>query len=183
MPADLSEAAERLVIELRILKDNAALSLTRLGQRTSYSKSSWERWLNGKQLPPQQAVERMSAVCGGDGVWLTALWTEAARARAARPGVRGLEAATTPINGRPRSGALSGGTCRLMARVRCLVDRSGLDPVRLEEMTDLSRYTWERWLNGQQPLPKHAVLYLVAACADETPDLVALWEEVTRTSN
>ncbi|MFF3854671.1 helix-turn-helix domain-containing protein [Micromonospora sp. NPDC002575] len=73
------------MVDLRLLKDRSELSLTRLGARTSFSRSSWERWLNGKQPPPWQAVERMSAVCGGDDVRLAALWEEAARARAARP--------------------------------------------------------------------------------------------------
>ncbi|WP_165945137.1 helix-turn-helix transcriptional regulator [Micromonospora sp. KC723] len=169
------------MVELRFLKDNASLSLTRLGQRTSYSRSSWERWLNGKQLPPRQAVESMSAVCGGDSGRLVALWKEAVRTHAAGPGVRRL-AAVALLNSAPRqrSRPFSGETCRLVAHVRRLVDRSGLDVVRLEEITDLSRHTWKRWLNGQEPLPKHALLYLVAACAEETPDLVALWEEATR---
>ncbi|GAA2717614.1 hypothetical protein GCM10010429_40970 [Micromonospora olivasterospora] len=123
----------------------------------------------------------MSAACDGDDVRLTALWEEAARAGAARPGVHGSGAAAPANSGRRlrSSGALPGGTCRLVTRVRCLVDRSGLDVVRLEEITDLSRVTWERWLNGHQPLPKHAVLYLVAACSQETPGLLSLWEEVT----
>lgn len=124
----------------------------------------------------------MSAACGGDGVRLAALWEEAARAHAARLDVRGFGAAASE-DSEPwsRSDTLPGtpDACRLATRVRCLVDRSGLDVVRLEEITDLSRATWERWLNGQQPLPKHAVLYLVAACAQETPGLLALWEEVT----
>lgn len=171
------------MVELRILKDKSALSLTRLGQRTSYSRSSWQRWLNGKQFPPRQAVERMSVVCGGDGVRLVALWNEAAKAQAARSGT-GTRSAALPLDGGTRqlSGVSFRKTCRLTARVRYLVDRSGLDVVRLEEITDLSRHKWRRWLDGKEPLPKHAVLYLVAACAEETQDLMTLWEESVRSS-
>ena len=121
----------------------------------------------------------MSAVCGGDAARLVALWREAARSHATRPWARTSETAVSK-HGPRRGGALPGTTCRLAIRVHGLVDRSGLDAVRLEELTDVSRHTWERWLNGQQPLPKHAVLYLVAACSEETSDLVALWEEVAK---
>ncbi|WP_256090352.1 helix-turn-helix domain-containing protein, partial [Actinacidiphila rubida] len=44
------------MLELRVLTDRTGLSLSALAHRTPYSKSSWERYLNGKALPPQHAV-------------------------------------------------------------------------------------------------------------------------------
>ncbi|MCZ1006251.1 helix-turn-helix domain-containing protein [Streptomyces lydicus] len=41
-----------------------------LAERTAYSKSSWERYLNGKQLAPRQAVEALCKAAGEPaGVW------------------------------------------------------------------------------------------------------------------
>ena len=72
----------RLVVQLRQLKDDSGLSLAALASRTSYSKSSWERYLNGRTLPPRHAVETMAEVCGGDLIALTALWEVATSADA-----------------------------------------------------------------------------------------------------
>ncbi|MFF0333868.1 helix-turn-helix domain-containing protein [Streptomyces fimicarius] len=49
----------RLVAALRELRAGAGLSLAALAERTTYSKSSWERYLNGKALPPRQAVQEL----------------------------------------------------------------------------------------------------------------------------
>ncbi|MCF2126756.1 XRE family transcriptional regulator [Strepomyces sp. STD 3.1] len=49
----------RLVAALRELRAGAGLSLAALAERTAYSKSSWERYLNGKSLPPRLAVREL----------------------------------------------------------------------------------------------------------------------------
>ncbi|MFD4345182.1 helix-turn-helix domain-containing protein [Streptomyces coelicoflavus] len=49
----------RLVAALRELRAGAGLSLAALAERTAYSKSSWERYLNGKSLPPRHAVREL----------------------------------------------------------------------------------------------------------------------------
>ncbi|WP_199552244.1 helix-turn-helix transcriptional regulator [Streptomyces sp. N35] len=54
------------VEHLRLLKDRTGLSLVSLGTRTSYSKSSWQRYLNGRQPPPRQAVLALCRVAGLD---------------------------------------------------------------------------------------------------------------------
>ncbi|MGW0801356.1 helix-turn-helix domain-containing protein, partial [Streptomyces sp. NPDC002692] len=46
LPTSLDERAQRLVIQLRWLKDRSGLSLTSLQSKTGYSRSSWERYLN-----------------------------------------------------------------------------------------------------------------------------------------
>ncbi|MEU3512752.1 helix-turn-helix domain-containing protein [Streptomyces longwoodensis] len=60
--------------ELRTLKARTGLSMVTLAQRTAYSKSSWERYLNGKQLAPRQAVETLCAMAGEPSGRLVALW-------------------------------------------------------------------------------------------------------------
>nr|WP_272919910.1 XRE family transcriptional regulator [Streptomyces sp. SID4948] len=59
---------------MRALKDAAGLSLARLAERTRYSKSSWERYLNGKALPPQHAVISLGKLADADPARLMALW-------------------------------------------------------------------------------------------------------------
>ncbi|MDQ0406983.1 DUF2690 domain-containing protein [Streptomyces sp. NPDC000349] len=55
----MSTEHTRLVAALRELRARAGLSLAALAERTPYSKSSWERYLNGKSLPPRQAVREL----------------------------------------------------------------------------------------------------------------------------
>ncbi|MEW2633283.1 DUF2690 domain-containing protein [Streptomyces sp. NPDC048389] len=49
-----------LVEHLRLLRRRSGMTLATLAGRTSYSKSSWERYLNGKALPPRQAVQEFA---------------------------------------------------------------------------------------------------------------------------
>ncbi|WP_221349464.1 helix-turn-helix domain-containing protein [Streptomyces beigongshangae] len=55
---------ERLARTLRELRSATGLSLAALAAKTPYSKSSWERYLNGKALPPRQAVEELCRLAG-----------------------------------------------------------------------------------------------------------------------
>ncbi|MDX3763514.1 helix-turn-helix transcriptional regulator [Streptomyces sp. AK02-04a] len=59
LPQDLPAACSRLVTDLRSLKDGSGFTLTELAQATAISKSSWERYLNGKQFPPRHAVQAL----------------------------------------------------------------------------------------------------------------------------
>ncbi|MGW2722180.1 helix-turn-helix domain-containing protein [Streptomyces sp. NPDC001492] len=67
-------AREQLLAEMRRLKDASGLSYGRLAGRTHYSRSSWERFLNGKQLPTRVAVEQLAAAVGEEPDPLLALW-------------------------------------------------------------------------------------------------------------
>jgi len=62
---------------LRELKDRSRLSLAALAARTPYSKSSWERYLNGAKPPPRQAVEALARQVGEPVDRLVALWERA----------------------------------------------------------------------------------------------------------
>ncbi|MFI6939374.1 helix-turn-helix domain-containing protein [Streptomyces sp. NPDC050418] len=66
LPEGLPAEVVHCVEQLRALKDRTGLSLVALGARTAYSKSSWQRYLNGQQPPPRQAVLALCRVAGLD---------------------------------------------------------------------------------------------------------------------
>lgn len=77
LPSRLNDEARLLVHELRTLKDNTGLSLAGLSARTHYSRSSWERWLNGKRLITAQALTSFAEAAGADSARLTGLLHDA----------------------------------------------------------------------------------------------------------
>ncbi|MBM4790843.1 peptidoglycan-binding protein [Streptomyces sioyaensis] len=79
LPESLDPHARQLVGELRGLKDHSGLSLKSLQAKTPFSRSSWERYLNGKVLPPQAAVEALARIAGADVAPLLALRDAAER--------------------------------------------------------------------------------------------------------
>ncbi|MFI9354679.1 helix-turn-helix domain-containing protein [Streptomyces lydicus] len=94
--------ASRLVAGMRELRGRTGLSLAALSARTPYSKSSWERYLNGKKLPPRGAVEALCRLAGEPAGRLVALWelADAAWSRRAAPSVR-AEPAAPPVPSLP----------------------------------------------------------------------------------
>lgn len=64
----------RLAAELRALRARSGLSLAALGAESAYSKSSWERYLNGKALPPWPAVLALCRLAGEPEAKARALW-------------------------------------------------------------------------------------------------------------
>jgi peptidoglycan hydrolase-like protein with peptidoglycan-binding domain len=81
LPASLEPNTRRLVIELRRLKDHSGLTLASLQAKTHFSGSAWERYLNGRALPPASAVEALAAVTGAGTASLLALRDAAEQAR------------------------------------------------------------------------------------------------------
>ncbi|MEV5085425.1 peptidoglycan-binding protein [Streptomyces sp. NPDC056159] len=101
----------RLVAELRRLKDHSGLSLKSLQAKTAFSSSAWERYLNGKALPPRAAVEDLARMAGADVTPLLVLrdaaetaWTTAPPPEGEVPGLMERHAGTQP---RIRVAALS----------------------------------------------------------------------------
>jgi hypothetical protein len=93
LPAELDARARHLVVRLRRLKDHSGLSLAQLAARTGYSAKSWERYLNGRSLPPAEAVSALARIGGEDPVRLLALRELAAEAWATgRAGARSVSA-------------------------------------------------------------------------------------------
>ncbi|MGV9559413.1 helix-turn-helix domain-containing protein [Streptomyces sp. NPDC003522] len=80
LPDSLDQRVRQLVVQLRRLKDRSGLSLTALAARTEYSRSSWERCLNGKALPPRHAVEKLARITGTEPTRLLVLHEVAERA-------------------------------------------------------------------------------------------------------
>ncbi|MCX5213084.1 YjfA family protein [Kitasatospora sp. NBC_00240] len=78
------DAAERLRLELLAFKDASGLSYAKIGARTHYAKSSWERWVNGKQFPPRGAVESLGTAFEHEVAPLLELWDLADRDRSER---------------------------------------------------------------------------------------------------
>ncbi|GAA2973246.1 helix-turn-helix domain-containing protein [Streptomyces enissocaesilis] len=70
----MTAAHTRLAVALREVRARTGLSLAALSERTAYSKSSWERYLNGKSLPPRQAVQELCRVADEPNGRLLALW-------------------------------------------------------------------------------------------------------------
>ncbi|MFC9681691.1 DUF2690 domain-containing protein [Streptomyces sp. NPDC056948] len=64
----------RLAAALRELRTGTGLSLAALATKTTFSKSSWERYLNGKTLPPGQAVRELCRLAGEPEGRCLALW-------------------------------------------------------------------------------------------------------------
>ncbi|MFB7866582.1 MULTISPECIES: DUF2690 domain-containing protein [unclassified Streptomyces] len=73
---DRAGSVRDLASELLALKKSSGASFARLSEQTHYAKSSWERWVNGKQFPPRDAVESLAKLCETDPAPLLALWDE-----------------------------------------------------------------------------------------------------------
>ncbi|WP_327691563.1 XRE family transcriptional regulator [Streptomyces sp. NBC_00461] len=97
----------RLATVLRELRAAAGLSMAGLAAKTAYSKSSWERYLNGRTLPPRQAVQELCRLTGEPEGRCLALWeiaesewsgraTEAARVAAPADTPSRAQAVPTP---------------------------------------------------------------------------------------
>ncbi|MFG2864982.1 helix-turn-helix domain-containing protein [Streptomyces sioyaensis] len=90
LPGSLDPDWRQLVVRLRELKDHAGLSLQSLQAKTPFSGSSWERYLNGKALPPESAIEALAHLTGADPAPLLAL--RAAAGSTAESGAAALAA-------------------------------------------------------------------------------------------
>lgn len=92
LPAELDPRVRQLVVRLRRLKDRSGLSTRQLAMKTGYSEKSWERYLNGRSLPPGEAVEAMARTGGDDATRLLALHEVATEAWSTRhPGAPAQE--------------------------------------------------------------------------------------------
>ncbi|MFJ1915262.1 peptidoglycan-binding protein [Streptomyces sp. NPDC088147] len=93
LPSELPERDRQLIVQLRRLKDHSGLGLAALAAKTGYSRSSWERYLNGKQPVPRKAVEELAKVCGTDPTKLLVLHEVAER----QPPEPAAEPVTEPV--------------------------------------------------------------------------------------
>ncbi|MGW2865083.1 helix-turn-helix domain-containing protein [Streptomyces sp. NPDC001205] len=105
--APVGAAQEQLFVELRRIKQASGFSYGQLADRTHYSRSSWERFLNGKQLPSQVAVEQFAAATGADPRPLLTLLDAVGQSQLPPVSEPGEDEALTPEPA-PRSPATSG---------------------------------------------------------------------------
>ncbi|MEV5011110.1 helix-turn-helix domain-containing protein [Streptomyces sp. NPDC093064] len=80
LPDELDPQIREFASQLRRLVDRSGLSIAALADRTGYSKTSWERYLNGRLLAPKGAVVALAEVTGTNPVHLTTMWELAERA-------------------------------------------------------------------------------------------------------
>ncbi|WP_406219225.1 DUF2690 domain-containing protein [Streptomyces canus] len=80
MPDELDPQVREFASQLRRLVDRSGLSIAAVADRTGYSKTSWERYLNGRLLAPKGAIVALAEVTGTNPVHLTTMWELAERA-------------------------------------------------------------------------------------------------------
>ncbi|MFP3992441.1 DUF2690 domain-containing protein [Streptomyces sp. E11-3] len=80
LPEELDPQVREFASQLRRLVDRSGLSIAAVSDRTGYSKTSWERYLNGRLLAPKGAVVALAEVTGTNPVHLTTMWELAERA-------------------------------------------------------------------------------------------------------
>ncbi|WP_351229334.1 XRE family transcriptional regulator [Streptomyces sp. NPDC002133] len=80
LPEELDPQVREFTGQLRRLVDRSGLSIAAVSDRTGYSKTSWERYLNGRLLAPKGAIVALAEVTGTNPIHLTTMWELAERA-------------------------------------------------------------------------------------------------------
>ncbi|WP_189190220.1 helix-turn-helix domain-containing protein [Streptomyces albiflavescens] len=80
LPDELDPQVREFASQLRRLVDRSGLSIAAVADRTGYSKTSWERYLNGRLLAPKGAIVALAEVTGTSPIHLTTMWELAERA-------------------------------------------------------------------------------------------------------
>ncbi|MYV46098.1 XRE family transcriptional regulator [Streptomyces sp. SID2888] len=79
LPEELDPQVREFVGQLRRVVDRSGLSVFAVADRTGYSKTSWERYLNGRLLAPKGAIVALAEVTDTDPGHLTTMWELAER--------------------------------------------------------------------------------------------------------
>ncbi|MDX3061319.1 DUF2690 domain-containing protein [Streptomyces clavifer] len=80
LPEELDPQVREFAGQLRRLVDRSGLSPAAVADRTGYSRTSWERYLNGRLLAPKGAIVALAEVTGTHPNHLTTMWELAERA-------------------------------------------------------------------------------------------------------
>ncbi|MFI0965338.1 DUF2690 domain-containing protein [Streptomyces sp. NPDC021080] len=80
LPDELDPQVAEFVGQVRLLVDRSGLGVAGVADRTGYSRTSWERYLNGGLLAPKGAVVALAEVTGTSPVHLATMWELAERA-------------------------------------------------------------------------------------------------------
>ncbi|MEG3626818.1 helix-turn-helix domain-containing protein [Streptomyces poriticola] len=117
--------APELSEELRRLRKLNGLTLAALAKRTNYSKSSWERYLNGKVIPPESAVLAFARTVGVRPEALLVLRDAAESAERASGPAGGGDPDVRDDTAVPDETAAPGGETRRAPREAAPDDRTG----------------------------------------------------------
>ncbi|WP_236240345.1 XRE family transcriptional regulator [Streptomyces sp. CC228A] len=80
LPDELDPQVREFADRLRRLVDRSGLSVAAVADRTGYSSSAWQTYLDARVLPPRGAVTALADVTGTSQVHLLTLWELAERA-------------------------------------------------------------------------------------------------------
>lgn len=80
LPDELDPQIREFTSQLRRLVDRSELSVASVADATGYSKTSWERYLNGRLLAPKGAIVALAEVTRTNPIHLTTMWELAERA-------------------------------------------------------------------------------------------------------
>src|SRR5690349_7203394 len=80
LPDELDPHMREFAEQLRRVVDRTGLSVAAVADRTGYSKTSWERYFNGRLLAPKGAIVALAEVTGTPPIHLTTMWELAERA-------------------------------------------------------------------------------------------------------
>lgn len=80
LPEELDPEVKEFTRHMRRAVERGELSVSAVAERTGYSRSSWERYLNGRLLPPREAVVALAEVTRTDPGRLTVMWELAEQA-------------------------------------------------------------------------------------------------------
>lgn len=118
----------RLAAALRELRTGTGLSLAALATKTTFSKSSWERYLNGKALPPSRAVRELCRLAGEPEGRCLALWELAESDWSGRAAAQTTDAPPPPAPADADVGHPPGGKGAVMAILAsvCAIAAGGL---------------------------------------------------------
>lgn len=118
MTAPSPEGA-RLAVALRELKARTGLSLVGLAAKTAFSKSSWDRYLNGRTLPPRDAVQDLCRLAGEPEGRCLALWEIAEAQCSGRAAPPRPSRASPAARAAPTSPSARGSTAASVAASPC----------------------------------------------------------------
>ena len=103
--SEIPAECRRLAAELQQLRSRSGLSLAALGAESSYSKSSWDRYLNARALPPWPAVSALCRLADEPEPRVRALWELAESAWSRRATVARSRTAAAEPKPDPQPGA------------------------------------------------------------------------------
>ncbi|MFF0723462.1 helix-turn-helix domain-containing protein [Streptomyces sp. NPDC004134] len=80
LPEELDPQIRDFAAHMRRLVDRSGLTVSEVADRTGYSRSSWERYLNGRLMPSRESVVAFAEVTGALDDQLMTEWSAADRA-------------------------------------------------------------------------------------------------------